>query len=139
MRRRSLLHLGEPGDFSFPSRRCCDGWLTLPFSNVSAEIFVVCRDFLAPAHIDPKFLDPRHVFKDLSSVVALAEKGTSAANAQANVFAPEKKRRQREGYEDGNYTLFKEVGVSEFINAEDPVAILGTVNKMSFKTPEEKA
>ncbi|KAL7417553.1 Spb1 C-terminal domain-containing protein [Mrakia frigida] len=107
--------------------------------NVSAEIFVVCRDFLAPAHIDPKFLDPRHVFKDLSSLMTLNEKGTSAGNAHANVFAPEKKRRKREGYEDGALTLFKEIGVSEFVNSQDPVMTLGTVNRMTFKDPEEKA
>lgn len=107
-------------------------------SNVSAEIFVVCRDFLAPAHIDPKFLDPRHVFKDLSSLMTLSDKGTSANNAHANVFAPEKKRRKREGYEDGALTLFKEIGVSEFVNSQDPVMTLGTVNRMTFSTPEEK-
>ena len=34
--------------------------------NVSAEIFVVCRGFKAPKRIDPKFLDPRSVFVELS-------------------------------------------------------------------------
>jgi AdoMet-dependent rRNA methyltransferase SPB1 len=33
--------------------------------NVSAEIFVVCTNYKAPKKIDPKLLDPRHVFKDL--------------------------------------------------------------------------
>ncbi|TFY80478.1 hypothetical protein EWM64_g3534 [Hericium alpestre] len=106
--------------------------------NVSAEIFVVCRDFLAPKHIDPKFLDPKHVFKDLSASTLAGDKGASANNVQANVFHPEKKRRKRDGYGDGDYTLFKEVPVAEFINAADPIAILGVVNKMSFRTDEEK-
>jgi AdoMet-dependent rRNA methyltransferase SPB1 len=108
-------------------------------SNVSAEIFVVCRDFLAPKHIDPKFLDPRHVFKDLSASVAGApEKGTSAANAQANVFKPEKKRRQREGYADGDYTLHRKASVSEFVKSTDPISILGSVNQFTFTSDEEK-
>lgn len=115
-----------------------DESLSRAFRNVSAEIFVVCRDFLAPAYIDPKFLDPKHVFKDLSALVAGAEKGTSAANVQANVFAPEKKRRQREGYEEGNYTLYKEIGVAEFVNSPDPITVLGSVNKMTFHEPDEK-
>ncbi|KAG1755177.1 Spb1 C-terminal domain-containing protein [Suillus paluster] len=107
--------------------------------NVSAEIFVVCRDFLAPKHIDPKFLDPKHVFKDLSTTIASGtDKGTSANNAQANVFQPEKKRRKRDGYDDGDYTLFKKASASDFIRSADPVAVLGLVNKMTFESQEEK-
>jgi Domain of unknown function (DUF3381) len=60
-------------------------------------------------------------------------------NVQANVFQPEKKRRHREGYADSDYTLFKQIGVAEFINAPDPVAVLGAVNRMAFTTEEEKS
>ena len=105
-------------------------------SNVSAEIFVVCRDFLAPKHIDPKFLDPKHVFKDLSSLTI--DKGSSANDVQANVFHPEKKRRHRDGYADGDYTLFKAVEASTFVNAVDPIGILGSHNQITFKSDEEK-
>ncbi|KAH7931100.1 FtsJ-domain-containing protein [Leucogyrophana mollusca] len=107
--------------------------------NVSAEIFVVCRDYLAPKHIDPKFLDPKHVFKDLSaSAPSGTDKGTSANNAQANVFQPEKKRRKRDGYDDGDYTLFKKITASSFVNGTDPISVLGSANKISFETEEEK-
>jgi AdoMet-dependent rRNA methyltransferase SPB1 len=109
-------------------------------SNVSAEIFVVCRDYLAPKHIDPKFLDPRHVFKDLSATVAgtgASEKAV-AASAQANVFAPEKKRRHRDGYADGDYTLHRAAPVAEFVRAVDPIAVLGAVSQLTFASDEEK-
>ncbi|KAI0271345.1 Spb1 C-terminal domain-containing protein [Gloeopeniophorella convolvens] len=106
--------------------------------NVSAEIFVVCRGFLAPKAIDPKFLDPKHVFKELDAG-APGDKGLLGANAQANVFQPEKKRRHREGYADNDYILFRQIGVSEFVNASDPIAVLGVVNKMAFTTEEEKS
>ena len=106
--------------------------------NVSAEIFVVCREFLAPKAIDPKFLDPKHVFKDIEASVPL-EKGVAVNNAQANVFQPEKKRRHREGYADNDYTLFKQIGVAELIRSSDPIIILGAVNKLSFTTEEEKS
>ncbi|KAF4217767.1 hypothetical protein CNMCM8980_008431 [Aspergillus fumigatiaffinis] len=92
--------------------------------NVSAEIFVVCRGFKAPKRIDPKFLDPKHVFAELTD---------ATPNNEARVFNPEKKKRKREGYEEGDYTQFKEIPVTEFINTTDPIAILGTYNKLSFE------
>ena len=92
--------------------------------NVSAEIFVVCRGFKAPKRIDPRFLDPQHVF---------AEVQEPTPNNEAKVFNPEKKKRKREGYEEGDYTQHKEIPVSEFIQTTDPIAILGTVNKLSFE------
>ncbi|KAF4222769.1 hypothetical protein CNMCM6457_001147 [Aspergillus fumigatiaffinis] len=92
--------------------------------NVSAEIFVVCRGFKAPKRIDPKLLDPKHVFAELTD---------ATPNNEARVFNPEKKKRKREGYEEGDYTQFKEIPVTEFINTTDPIAILGTYNKLSFE------
>ncbi|KAF9472246.1 FtsJ-domain-containing protein [Pholiota conissans] len=106
--------------------------------NVSAEIFVVCRDYLAPKHIDPKFLDPRHVFKDLASTISLGGPGMSAGNAESNVFHPEKKRRHRDGYADGDYTLFKSLPVSTFVLGPDPITVLGSTNKFTFSSQEEQ-
>ena len=91
--------------------------------TVSAEIFVVCRGFKAPKRIDPKFLDPRAVFAELSD---------PAPNNEAKVFNPEVKKRKRDGYEERNYTQFKEAPASEFIQTTDPIAMLGSLNKLSF-------
>ncbi|KAL1878064.1 hypothetical protein VTK73DRAFT_8115 [Phialemonium thermophilum] len=95
--------------------------------NVSAEIFVVCRGYKAPRKMDPRFLDPRAVFADLAS---------AAPNNEAKVFKPEVKKRKREGYEEGDYTQFKEISASEFIQTTDPLAILGQYNKLSFEQPK---
>jgi AdoMet-dependent rRNA methyltransferase SPB1 len=57
---------------------------------------------------------------------------------QANVFQPEKKRRNRHGYEDGDYTLFKKAKAADFIRNSDPVSFLGSVNQIAFETEEEK-
>ena len=92
--------------------------------NVSAEIFVVCRGFKAPKRIDPKFLDPRSVFAELSD---------PTPNNEARVFNPEKKKRKREGYDDGDYTQFKEAPASEFIQTSDPIAMLGSLNELTFE------
>ncbi|CAG8961794.1 hypothetical protein HYFRA_00006337 [Hymenoscyphus fraxineus] len=94
--------------------------------NVSAEIFVVCQGFKAPKRIDPKFLDPRSVFAELSD---------PTPNNEAKVFNPEIKKRKRDGYEDGNMTQYKEVAASEFIQTTDPIAILGSLNKLTFEQP----
>ncbi|KAL7918183.1 Spb1 C-terminal domain-containing protein [Trichoderma austrokoningii] len=91
--------------------------------NVSAEIFVVCRGYKAPKVIDPRFLDPRSVFAELSG---------AAPNNEAKVYNPEVKKRKRDGYEEGDWTQFKEVSASAFIQTNDPIAILGSSNKISF-------
>ena len=92
--------------------------------NVSAEIFVVCRGYKAPKRIDPKFLDARHVFAEVQELTP---------NNEAKVFNPEKKKRKREGYEEGDYTQHKAIPVSEFIQTTDPIAILGSTNQLSFE------
>lgn len=116
--------------------------------NVSAEIFVVCQGYKAPARIDPKFLDPSHVFKDLDPTalvqnqeagVPLSLKGTSAGNAHANVFEPKKIRKNREGYADGDYLLFHSLEASEFIKGHDVVGMLGSYNQITFSSEESRA
>ncbi|WFD27968.1 AdoMet-dependent rRNA methyltransferase spb1 [Malassezia nana] len=104
--------------------------------NVSAEIFVVCQNFRNLSRIDPKFLDPRYVFKELDSNTM---QGTSSRNLLENVVNPEKYRRKREGYEDGNYTLYKTIGADEYIRSTDPIAVLGTYNRITFETKEDKS
>lgn len=124
---------------------------------------MVCQEFLAPKHIDPKFLDPKHVFKDIaplpasiteipagedgetpaghastSAAAAAAARLASANHSHANVFMPEKKRRQREGYAEGDYTLFHKMSATDFIRGIDPVALLGTMNQIEFVSEEEK-
>lgn len=92
--------------------------------NVSAEIFVVCRGYKAPKKLDPKFLDPKHVFAEVEKI---------NPNNEAKVFNPEKKKRRREGYEEGEYIQHKEIPVSEFIQTADPIKILGEFNTLSFE------
>lgn len=94
--------------------------------NVSAEIFVVCRRFKAPKRIDPRLLDPRSVFAELSE---------APPNNEAKVFNPEKKKRKRQGYEEGDHIQFKEAPVSEFVQTADPIAMLGILNRLSFRQP----
>lgn len=91
--------------------------------NVSAEIFVVCRGFKAPQKLDPKFLDPRSVFEELPD---------PTPNAEAKVFHPEKRKRQREGYEDGDYTFYKEVSAMTFVESQDPIQLLSSTSRLTW-------
>ena len=92
--------------------------------NVSAEIFVVCREYKAPRHIDPKFLDSKAVFAEMTE---------PAPNNEAKVFNPDKKKRKRDGYEEGDWTQFKSAPASEFVQTTDPIAMLGTLNQLHFE------
>lgn len=96
--------------------------------NVSAEIFVVCKGFKAPKKLDPRLLDPKEVFEEIDS---------GKVNNEAKVFNPEKRTRKREGYEEGDFLLYKEMPLSEFIRDEEPINTLGTLNKLAEYSNED--
>ena len=83
----------------------------------SAEIFVVCRGF-KNATIDPKFLDPKHVF----SMVEEEDK-------TVNVLQQKKGKKARpEGYDGGTQLLNSKMSVKDFVLGSTPVKQLGEVN-----------
>jgi AdoMet-dependent rRNA methyltransferase SPB1 len=49
----------------------------------SAEIFVVCRGYKAPAQIDPALVDPKQVFRDTEAV----------SKPAINLLHPEKRKK----------------------------------------------
>ncbi|CCE63482.1 hypothetical protein TPHA_0E03930 [Tetrapisispora phaffii CBS 4417] len=91
--------------------------------NVSAEIFVVCKNFKAPKKLDPRILDPREVFEELPD---------GPANMESKIYNPEKKVRKRQGYEEGDYLLYHELPIMDFVNTEDPITLLGENNKFTY-------
>ncbi|KAJ2781416.1 AdoMet-dependent rRNA methyltransferase spb1 [Coemansia javaensis] len=97
--------------------------------NVSAEIFVVCQNYIAPKKIDPRFLDAKYVFEELM---------INKTQTSTDIFAPEKKKakRNREGYEDGDYTLHRRIDAMEFVKSRDPAGTLGGANVMVFESDE---
>jgi len=91
--------------------------------NVSAEIFVVCKGFKAPKKLDPRLLDPKEVFEELPD---------GPQNMEAKVFNPEKKVRKRQGYDEGDNLLYNTAPIMEFIETEDPITMLGKLNKFDI-------
>lgn len=98
--------------------------------NVSAEIFVVCKDFKAPKKLDPRLLDPREVFEEL---------GTEKQNYEAKIYNPERKVRKRDGYAEGDYTLYHEGSLLDFVKSETPIDVLGSLNKLTIPDDNDKS
>lgn len=102
--------------------------------NESAEIFVVCLGYMAPKKIDPKLLDPKHVFEELDLNPA----------KRANVFAKKntksgKAERHRDGYDVGVTVLYKEISATDFARCDDALQALTDYNRIVIGGSEEEA
>ena len=88
----------------------------------SAEIYVLCSHFKAPKQIDPRLLNPKHVFKDLTQPSQDENKPDLVLNTvMKNLKAA---KRNRAGYQDGNLTMFRRISVLQFCRSPRPVAML---------------
>ncbi|KAG8069253.1 hypothetical protein GUJ93_ZPchr0005g15379 [Zizania palustris] len=94
--------------------------------STSAEIYIICLRYKAPAKIQPELLDIKHLF----SVVPENKK-------IRDPLKDTKQKRNRDGYEEGNTTLRKIGLASDFIWSEGqtPLEFLGSFNAISFDDP----
>ncbi|KAH7284979.1 hypothetical protein KP509_33G005200 [Ceratopteris richardii] len=90
----------------------------------SAEIYVICLRYRAPAKIDPRLLDLKHLFQDIEEPPQVVD-----------VLRGTKQKRHRGGYEEGNTTLRKECTASNFVWTEKPLELLGSITSISFNDP----
>lgn len=86
----------------------------------SAEIFIVCQGYLAPDHIDPQFLDPTSLFKDVPK-----------AETKLNLDKLAKQKKKAEGY-DEDEALYSKLKASEFIFAENHLEKLSKCTEIIF-------
>ncbi|KAK9814670.1 hypothetical protein WJX72_009544 [[Myrmecia] bisecta] len=96
--------------------------------NTSAEIFVVCLGYKAPSKIDPRLLDPKHLFQDVKEV-------PRNMGPDALIKMKMKQKKFREGYEEGLSTTHKQTSAVAFITASNPVEMLGQFSKFLLEGP----
>ena len=96
--------------------------------NESAEIFVVCEGYFAPERIDPKMLDPRHVFTQVEA----AAKPMSIFHKNFGV-----QKRSRQGYADDlNANLTRIKDVMEFVDGKEPVDVLSITHEFTWESTD---
>ncbi|XP_044509137.1 pre-rRNA 2'-O-ribose RNA methyltransferase [Mangifera indica] len=93
--------------------------------SASAEIYVLGLRYKAPAKIDPRLLDVKHLFQG----------SIEPQRKVVDVLRGTKQKRHRDGYEDGESIVRKVSSASDFIWSNNPLEILGSVTSISFEDP----
>ncbi|CAI2383143.1 unnamed protein product [Moneuplotes crassus] len=86
----------------------------------SAETFLVCLEYKKPDHIDPKILDPKHIFEDIDT---LEEGSKKKINSLKKLL---EQKHSRIGYDDldGSGAFYKEEKLSVFMKSLEPYKFL---------------
>ena len=93
----------------------------------SSEIFITCLKYTNPDKIDPKMLDPNHVFKSVHD----------PGNAKVDVLHKKydkMNKRHRTGYEDvtGDVLIGSHGTVIGFVNSDEPIRVLTDMNSLKW-------
>lgn len=95
----------------------------------SAEVFVVCQQYLAPKHVDPALFDPKFVFD-------LGEQERQFAidhHTGPTVLSSKPAAHKAVGYDDTDHPLQRRVvSIVDFVEAQNPVHMLTVATEMSF-------
>ncbi|GMI76576.1 hypothetical protein HRI_001327000 [Hibiscus trionum] len=93
--------------------------------SASAEIYVLGLRYKAPAKIDPRLLDFKHLFQG----------SVEPQKKVIDVLRATKQKRHRDGYEDGETISKKMSTAADFIWSDSPLEILGSVTTITFEDP----
>eukprot|EP00953_Heterococcus_sp_UTEX-ZZ885_P025457 13845-Heterococcus_DN1.PRE.1 len=93
----------------------------------SAEIFIVGTGYKAPDHIDPRMLDPKHVFDQGY------EDGMTKGITVFHKKYDQHNKRHRTGYDNSlGPTLQKKGTVTAFVESEDPIQMMSDLHVIEF-------
>ncbi|KAF3435723.1 hypothetical protein FNV43_RR22815 [Rhamnella rubrinervis] len=90
--------------------------------SASAETYIIGFKYLAPAKIDPRLLDVKHLFQG----------SVEPPRKVVDVLRGTKQKRHRDGYEEGDTTLRKVSTAADFISTGTPLDVLGSVTSITF-------
>ncbi|CAL1384933.1 unnamed protein product [Linum trigynum] len=93
--------------------------------SASAEIFVLGLKYKAPAKIDPRLLDFKHLFQS-----------AEPARKVLDPLRGTKQKRHRDGYEEGQAMVRKVSSAADFIWSATPLDVLGSVTSITFEDPD---
>ena len=92
----------------------------------SSEIFIICLRYTAPRSIDPKLLDPNHVFKEVK------DPGLQKVDVLHKKYDKLNKR-HRTGYDESlGILLTSKVTVTDFVYSKDAVRLLTDHNEIVY-------
>uniref|UniRef100_A0A8D8UM39 Putative rRNA methyltransferase n=1 Tax=Cacopsylla melanoneura TaxID=428564 RepID=A0A8D8UM39_9HEMI len=88
----------------------------------SAEIFVVCQHYIAPAKLDPKFFEAKYAFKEID-----------AEDGKMNILRKKQVDKAKAlGYPSDVNVLYKELPVTKFVEHETPTVLLQHATEIFF-------
>ena len=104
----------------------------------SAEIFLVCQNYTAPTKIDPRMLDPKHVFEQVEGD---STGGSGLAKSKMTIFHKQwdAQKRHRDGYDltKMDFSMRKIVPVADFMDPQqNPIDILSQSTGLQFQCPK---
>lgn len=94
----------------------------------SAEIFVVCSKYKSPDYIDPKFFEPKWVFKNTEGDF-LMEMSDNNVNSIRKIFETKRRTMIKD---DSPNTMFKKIPLSGFVGAENPYFVFSEFNAIDI-------